>query len=70
MKLTLDIKRVQILKTDGTDIIRLELNAPDATYKGGAVLKMDVAHGCGEEYVKTVLGITDYVLSDVRVNKD
>lgn len=65
MKIDLDIKKITILLTSGTDIITLHLNSvspfPDMQY--GPTLVMEAQHGYGEEYCKTVFGIEPEIIS-------
>jgi hypothetical protein len=68
VKITLDVKRVTVLISTGTDKIDLELNAPTSFPEMGypASAGIEARHGYGVEWCKTVLGVDPEII-DARV---
>jgi hypothetical protein len=72
MKITLDVKEVKVLLTNGTDRICLELNAPTPypEMKYEATACIEARYGYGETWCKEVLGITPKVINARTLNPE
>lgn len=67
MELKINIKRVDLLLTQGTDIINIVLDEASSfpIMKYDTVMKIECQKGYGDEYCKNVLGVTP-IIKDVR----
>lgn len=65
MQLNLKIKKAILLLTDGTDVIRLTLDAPSSFPKMNydSVMTMECQQGYGETYCKEVLGLAPEIIN-------
>lgn len=67
MELKINIKRVDLLLTQGTDIINIVLDEASSfpIMKYDTVMKIECQKGYGDEYCKNVLGVTP-IIKDIR----
>lgn len=67
MELKIKIKKVQLLKNNGTDLIHITIDGASAfpVMKYDTVMKIECQQGYGEEYCRTELGLEPEIL-DVR----
>lgn len=67
MKLNIKVKRVVLLKTNGTDLINITIDDkssfPNMNYD--TIMKLECQKGYGEEYCNKILGLVPEI-KDVR----
>lgn len=64
MKTDLDIKKIIVILTNGTDIITICLNSisPFPIEQYAPLLKMEAQQGYGVEYCRTVFGVEPIII--------
>jgi hypothetical protein len=67
MEWTIKIKKVELLRTHGTDLINITLDEKSAfpIMNYDTVMKIECQQGFGEEYCKNILKVTPKII-DVR----
>lgn len=72
MDLNVKVKNVQLLITDGTDLIRITIDGESSfpTMKYPTVMKIECQKGYGKEYCENILGLTPEILDVASLTKN